>query len=358
MSNPMTAAGDIIVGGESGSPSKLAKGSAGQVLKSTSGGVEWGTNPSGFENPMTAAGDIIVGGESGSPNKLAKGTAGQVLKAGTGAIGWADESSSYSLPTASAETLGGVKIGDGLTIDGGVLSADGQSYTLPIASSGTLGGIKPDGTTITVDGETGVASAASSGGMSNPMTAAGDIIVGGESGSPSKLAKGSVGQVLKSTSGGVEWGTNSAEFENPMTTAGDIIVGGESGSPSRLAKGSAGQLLRVGSGGIEWIDAMVNMPSTQYVDFTVGATGSTYTVPSDGWIFIRGYTLSTNGYFKFFIPMPDDASNQLYAIGETTYQSGREIFAISPINSGVVCQIMHNNLEFRASRFIYAKGAI
>lgn len=50
---------------------------------------------------------------------------------------------SYTLPVASADELGGIKVGPGLTINSnGVLSANGGSYTLPIASSTTLGGIK------------------------------------------------------------------------------------------------------------------------------------------------------------------------------------------------------------------------
>lgn len=48
--------------------------------------------------------------------------------------------STYELPTASADTLGGVKVGSGLSIEDGVLSANG--YTLPAASSDTLGGVK------------------------------------------------------------------------------------------------------------------------------------------------------------------------------------------------------------------------
>lgn len=36
------------------------------------------------------------------------------------------EAGSYTLPTASADTLGGVKVGSGLSIADGVLSADGQ----------------------------------------------------------------------------------------------------------------------------------------------------------------------------------------------------------------------------------------
>ena len=40
MTNPMTTAGDMIYGGSSGTPTRLAKGTAGQVLKVN----EWGTN--------------------------------------------------------------------------------------------------------------------------------------------------------------------------------------------------------------------------------------------------------------------------------------------------------------------------
>lgn len=57
---------------------------------------------------------------------------------------------SYTLPAATAETLGGVKIGSRLSIDSnGVLSADEQSssYTLPVASTSTLGGVKVNSST-------------------------------------------------------------------------------------------------------------------------------------------------------------------------------------------------------------------
>lgn len=47
MINPMTTAGDIVVGGTSGAPARLAKGSNGQSLKVLSGNVAWVTD---FEN--------------------------------------------------------------------------------------------------------------------------------------------------------------------------------------------------------------------------------------------------------------------------------------------------------------------
>ena len=67
---------------------------------------------------------------------------------------------SYTLPIASANTLGGVKVGTGLSIDSstGVLTANGGGYTLPIASANTLGGIKV-GSGLSINALTGVLSA-------------------------------------------------------------------------------------------------------------------------------------------------------------------------------------------------------
>jgi hypothetical protein len=46
----------------------------------------------GMDNPMTTAGDIIVGGTDGVPARLAKGTDGQVLKMASGAVAWGADS--------------------------------------------------------------------------------------------------------------------------------------------------------------------------------------------------------------------------------------------------------------------------
>ena len=66
---------------------------------------------------------------------------------------------SYTLPIASGSTLGGIKLGTGLSIDGsGVVSVTGggSSYTLPTASTGTLGvtGAATVGTTLNITGNT------------------------------------------------------------------------------------------------------------------------------------------------------------------------------------------------------------
>ncbi len=72
----------------------------------------------------------------------------------------------YTLPTAASGTLGGIKVGANLSIDGnGVLSANAGAYTLPTAASGTLGGIKV-GSGLSIDGS-GVLTA--TGGSSVPQ---------------------------------------------------------------------------------------------------------------------------------------------------------------------------------------------
>ena len=73
----------------------------------------------------------------------------------------------YELPKASAETLGGVKIGDNITIsEDGKISAPAPTpeYNLPIASNEVLGGIKV-GQNLTID-ENGVLSAKAGGASS------------------------------------------------------------------------------------------------------------------------------------------------------------------------------------------------
>lgn len=59
----------------------------------------------------------------------------------------------YHLPIASATTLGGIKVGDNLTIESdGTLNAEATEYQLPVATSSTLGGIRVGSTLSINDG--------------------------------------------------------------------------------------------------------------------------------------------------------------------------------------------------------------
>lgn len=89
MSNPMTTAYDLIVGGTGGTPVRLPKGSNGYVLTiNGSGQIVWAAASGGMTNPMTTAGDIIYGGSSGTPTRLGIGTDGEVLTLASGVPAW------------------------------------------------------------------------------------------------------------------------------------------------------------------------------------------------------------------------------------------------------------------------------
>lgn len=48
----------------------------------------------------------------------------------------------YTLPAATASSLGGIKVGSGLSVDGAGLLSASYSYTLPAATASILGGVK------------------------------------------------------------------------------------------------------------------------------------------------------------------------------------------------------------------------
>lgn len=179
MSNPMTAAGDIIIGGSSGTPQRLNAGSNGQALLIVSGVPAWGAiysspltttgdlvyassgataarlavgsngqvltvsggvptwqnSAAGFSNPMTTRGDIITGGTSGSPQRLAKGTSGQMLVAGS-----ADPSYSNSAILGGyaelLETMSGTAIDVSSTNVKKKVMAANTTFTITGATSG------------------------------------------------------------------------------------------------------------------------------------------------------------------------------------------------------------------------------
>lgn len=62
VTNPMTAAGDLIVGGTSGAPARLAKGIDGQVLSLASGTPAWTAPPSGGVTSVSATAPITSTG--------------------------------------------------------------------------------------------------------------------------------------------------------------------------------------------------------------------------------------------------------------------------------------------------------
>lgn len=145
--SPMTTAGDSIYGGASGTGTRLAAGSATQLLHSGttpswsavsltadttgtlplgSGGTNATTKAGAFDSlsPMTTAGDIIYGGTSGTGTRLAAGSSTQVLHSGT--------TPSFSAVSLTADVSGTLPTGSG-----GTNKATWTAASIPYLSSTT-----------------------------------------------------------------------------------------------------------------------------------------------------------------------------------------------------------------------------
>jgi hypothetical protein len=120
MTNPMTTAGDIIVGGVAGVAMRQATGSDGTVLTvdPTTHLPAWDTPTPGFANPMTNVDDVIVGSTGGAAARLGVGSPGAFLGAD---------------PVTGHVSYGAVVAGPGITVSQ-------VSGTTTIAASGSGGG--------------------------------------------------------------------------------------------------------------------------------------------------------------------------------------------------------------------------
>ena len=267
MTNPMIAAGDMILGGGGGMASRLAPGAAGTVLSMVGGTPQWqvpapqlpaydSTNNgqvlaihydiptwmtfTTMTNPMTEAGDLITSTANGLPARVGPGTNGQVLSMVSGTPGWVN--APLGIPAYSATNNGQV-----LTVIGGA--------------------------------PTWVA------GFTNPMTGVGDILVGAATGTPQRLAPGTNGYVLTMVGGTPAWAqsgvglptwssSNNGQIlsvvagnpawtnglTNPMTSTGDMMIAGSGGTVTRLASGPNGYVLTMVSGSPAWASAPISLP--------------------------------------------------------------------------------------------------
>lgn len=215
--NPMTTLGDLIVGGVSGAPQRLAPGANGKLLVMYGGAPTWATVTAGFDNPMTTPGDLITGGAGGAAARLPKGSEGQVLKIVGGVIVWAADATGGGTGGGGSTTLAGLT-----DVDESTAPTDGQALVYNSASSKWKPGT--------------VASGGGGSGLANPMTAAGDLIVGGAAGAPARLGKGADGQILQLAGGVPLWATPTAAgaSSNVLTYASD---GDANGAVAFIGKG-------------------------------------------------------------------------------------------------------------------------
>jgi hypothetical protein len=143
VTNPLTTQDDLWVGGASGAPSRLAKGTDSQVLTvdPTTHHLVWATNPAGFSDPMTSRGDIIVRNSSNTTARLAKGSADTYLGSDGTDVSYSAvtdaklSTSDITTNDVSTSKHGFAPKGDGSTTK--FLNANG-AYSTPAGGSGDL----------------------------------------------------------------------------------------------------------------------------------------------------------------------------------------------------------------------------
>lgn len=98
--------------------------------------------------------------------------------------------------------------------------------------------------------------------------------------------------------------------------------------------------------------AHMAMPSDKFIELTLGASGSTYTAPTDGYFYVRGTNNETNGYIHLM--------NNTKEIGQFSWMyttTGNSNDCYLPVSKNDVLSLMYFGFDTTLFRFIYAQGS-
>lgn len=97
------------------------------------------------------------------------------------------------------------------------------------------------------------------------------------------------------------------------------------------------------------------MPSGEYVDLTLGASGNTYTAPANGYFAFEGHTTSNNGWCNMYIMNDDETFYATTTVGpNVNHGTGSNI----PVHKDAVVKLSWSNYSVSYFKFIYAQGEI
>ena len=162
----ITTSGTIGLGGVLPTLAGLAN-SSGSLANNGSGGLSWtGGSGGGFSNPMTAVGDLVIGGTAGAAQRLGIGSSGQVLTVASGAPAWVTPStvtSNGTLVKLSAVSIGLTET----TVPHGLSSSPSVVLISPRCNTSIWVSTAPDATNLylTSLGTTGIVSNSDSAGL-------------------------------------------------------------------------------------------------------------------------------------------------------------------------------------------------
>lgn len=89
-----------------------------------------------------------------------------------------------------------------------------------------------------------------------------------------------------------------------------------------------------------------SMPSSRYINLTLGASGSTYTAPANGWVTLQG--TCNAGYITI-------SANSITSGDQKNYNGGW-LWTLLPVKKGDIVYISYDQFTKDAFRFIYAEG--
>lgn len=269
MGDVITTEGDLVVGDEAGTATRLPLGSTGTVLTSNGTTAVW--EPS--SGVITTPGDLIVGNVSGEAARLPVGSSNTVLTSNGTTAAWA--------PPASVTTT------QGDLIVGGV-----SGVPTRLAIGAATSALTSNGTTAQWQAPV--------------ITTQGDLIVGGVSGAPTRLPVGVTARVLTSNGTDPQWAPSGAATSGLAVQYDNVVMG--TGDAGMLWLGST-SLTVVGS---YTVTSLVNdtayiipgsdanqswfqfvLPGTYLIEF------STTVIPHASDVVTMGMRFSTIGQIPF-----------------------------------------------------------
>lgn len=101
-----------------------------------------------------------------------------------------------------------------------------------------------------------------------------------------------------------------------------------------------------------------SLPSENYIDLTIGSTGTSYTAPANGWVY---YDARSNGNAssQASINVYDINGNNLYSVANSIAINGHHMTCFLPIRKNQTFKVFYQQVSEQLDfRFIYAQGEI
>ncbi|QDK46651.1 hypothetical protein DOM22_16555 [Bdellovibrio sp. ZAP7] len=276
--SPLTTAGDLVTSDGTNNV-RIARGTAGQILSSTAGGLAWINSPTTVTNfSGSLVGDVSGTQGATSVDKIKGATvdttgiaSGKILKYDGTKWTMADDATGSAPGDASTSAKGIMQVGTGLSVTAGLVSVDAANLAVNPANFSAVVPISKGGT--------GQSSKTAGFDALSPLTTKGDIIYFDGTNNV-RLAPGTSGQLLSAdTTDGVKWinapstGVTSMSGTLPIVVTGTTtpVVSVNAATTSTAGVVTVGSGIAVSSGTISADPA--NFPSA--VPIAKGGTGAT-----------------------------------------------------------------------------------